>query len=263
MTICSLFKYTKKPSFLTANSLAQVGEFSLIIAAQGLLLGHVSQEFVSLVVIVTLASFIATPYYIQYSEQLYRLMKKPLKVFDVFTTKGLEYLPNDETKTTVVLCGYNRIGYSVVKGLKDLKKKLLVVDFNPEIIDKLIKREVHCIYGDVTDDEIRAKMDLPHIKMLISTIPRVEDSLLLIHAVREVNKKTKIIVTASDMKSCLRLYEAGADYVVMPHFLGGTHISNVLNKMKKEKKTLDKEKEKHIQELEERKDLGHEHPKHH
>src|SRR3989338_3431589 len=47
MTICSLFKYTKKPSFLTANALSQVGEFSLIVAAQGLALGHISQNLFS------------------------------------------------------------------------------------------------------------------------------------------------------------------------------------------------------------------------
>ena len=48
MTICSMFKYTKRPSFLTANSLAQVGEFSLILAAQGFALKHISQDLFSL-----------------------------------------------------------------------------------------------------------------------------------------------------------------------------------------------------------------------
>jgi len=42
-----LFKYTKKPSFLTSNALAQTSEFSLIIAAQGLILGHISQDLFS------------------------------------------------------------------------------------------------------------------------------------------------------------------------------------------------------------------------
>ena len=58
MTICTFFKYTKKPSFLTANALAQAGEFSLILASQGLILGHISQDLLSITVFVTLISIV-------------------------------------------------------------------------------------------------------------------------------------------------------------------------------------------------------------
>ncbi|HIJ11719.1 TPA: hypothetical protein HA278_06685, partial [Candidatus Woesearchaeota archaeon] len=130
MTVCSLFKYTKKPSFLAANSLAQVGEFSLILLAQGLVLGHVSQELFSLTVIVTIISIVITSYTIEYDEQIYKFLQKPLKLFDIFTTEGLEYLPR-KTKPSIILCGHNRIGYSILRDLHEVKKKVLVVDYNP------------------------------------------------------------------------------------------------------------------------------------
>lgn len=260
MTICSLFKYTKKPAFLTATSLAQVSELSVIIVAQGLILGHLSQELFSLAVLITLITITVSTYYIKYDEELYHLFRRPLQLFDRFTTKGLEYLPEKTLAPTIILCGYNRIGYSVLKGLHDLKKRLLVIDYNPEIIDQLMKRDIHCLYGDATDDEIMEKMNLPHIKMLISTVPRTEDNLLLIRAVRRVNQQAKIIVTTADIDTCLKLYEAGADYVIMPHFLGGMHVSNLLTKMRTEKKILHQEKQKHMEELQERKQLGQEHP---
>ena len=261
MTICSLLKYTKKPSFMTANALAQVGEFSLMLAAQGLVLGHISQELFSLTVILTLSSITLTSYYIEYNGFLFKLLKKPLKVFDIFTTEGLEFLPT-ETKPKIVLCGHNRIGYSILRDLTQIKKKVLVVDYNPEIITKVVKEGYHSIYGEVTDEEIIEHMNLPNISMLISTVPEKRDNIFLIRKTRERNSKAKIIVTANDIEEALDLYDQGADYVVLPHFLGGEHVSHLITKVRKRKVNLREEKKHHIFHLKKRKEHGHKHPVH-
>ena len=260
MTICSLFKYTKKPSFFTANGLAQVGEFSLIIAAEGLLLGHLSQELFSLTVIITLVSITLTSYSIQHRHFLYKVLAKPLSIFDKFTTEGLEYLPN-EVKPRIILCGHNRIGYSILQNLGKAKKKILVVDYNPEIIAKLVKKGFHCIYGEVADDEVIDRMNLGKVTMLISTVPEIRDNIILIRKVRAVNRKAKIIVTASEIDEALRLYKEGADYVILPHFLGGEHVANLIDKVRIKKVNLHNKRQAHIKHLEDRKDVGHEHPK--
>jgi Kef-type K+ transport system membrane component KefB len=267
MFICSLFKYTKKPSFLSANALAQVGEFSLILAALGLSLGHISNDLFSIVVAVTIVSIVITPYYIEHNQWFYRILSKPLGFFDYFTTEGLEYLPT-KVQPKIVLCGHNRIGYSILKKLngkndkrsKNNKKQILVVDFNPEIIHLMVTQGYHCIYGDATDDEIIDRMNLSKIKTLISTIPTYKDNLLLIRKTKAVNKKVKIIVTAMDIDVALKLYEHGADYVIMPHFLGGEHVSHLIMKVDEKKVDLTKKKKHHIKELKERLNVGHEHP---
>jgi len=260
MTVCSLFKYTKRPSFLTAISLAQIGEFSLILAAQGLLLGHLSNDFFSMAVIITIISITFTSYSIQWDQQIYALLKFPLKIFDIFTIEGLEYLPT-ETNPKIILCGHNRIGYSILKNLEKQKKQLLVIDYNPEVINRLIKQGVHCIYGEVTDDEIIARMNLPHISMLISTVPNLNENLYLIKSVRSVNKRAKILVTSQEIENALKLYGAGADYVIMPHFLGGEHASNLIVNIRKKKIKIKEEKLKHIKHLHERREVGHNYPK--
>ncbi len=260
MIICSLFKYTKKPSFLSAISMSNIGEFSLIIATHGLLLGHLSQELFSLIVIVTLTSITLTSYLVKFDDRLYRLLEKPLKIFDKFTTEGLEYMPT-EVKPNVVLCGHNRIGYSILRNLHRIKKKILIIDFNPEIISKLVKQGYHCIYGEVTDDEIIERMNLKKINMLVSTVPEINDNVYLIKKVRKHNKKAKIIVTASEINEALKLYKQGADYVILPHFLGGEHVAELISNFRTKKVKLRFEKEAHIKHLKERKGIGHEHPK--
>ncbi len=260
MTICSLFKYTKKPAFLTANSLAQIGEFSLILAAQGLVLGHITQELFSLVVITALISITLTSYFIQYDKWFYKLFERPLKIFEVFHAEGLEYLPS-EVRPKIILCGYNRIGYSILESLRRRKKEVLIVDFNPEVIDKLVRGGYHCIYGDATDDEITERMNLKNILMLISTVPEVNDNIHLIKKVRSANKKAKVIVTAPDIDEALKLYDQGAHYVILPHFLGGEHVSHLLDRFQRRKIDLHEERKKHVSHLYERKRMGHSHPK--
>jgi len=260
MLIYSLFKYTKRPAFLSAVTLSQIGEFSLIIAAQGLLLGHINRDIFSLIVIVVLISIILSSYLTKYDNWLYKVLDKPLKIFEIFTTKGMEYAPT-EIKPSIILCGHNRIGYSILNSLKKQKKSVLIIDYNPEMIDMLAKNGFHCIYGDVVDEEIIEKMNLEEIKMLISTVPETKDNLHLIHRVKRVNSSARVIVTASEIDEALKLYKAGADYVIMPHFLGGEHAAKLILEAKDNKKNLFQEKKCHIAHLNERKIMGHEHPK--
>ncbi len=261
MLICSLFKFTKKPAFLTANSLAQVGEFALIIAAQGLVLGHISQDLFSLAVLLALISITVTSYTIKYDYRLYKLLEKPLHIFDIFNTQGMGYL-SSRVKPTIVLCGHNRIGYSILRDLKSVKEKVLVIDFNPEIIAHLVKEGYNCLYGDVTDDEIMERMNLKGLSLMISTVPDIHDNLLLIHQLKAVNKTAKMMVTGSTIEEALELYNKGADYVIMPHFLGGEQVSDLVTQFRNHKLKLHEEKEKHLLHLRERKTIGHEHPLH-
>ncbi len=260
MLVCTLFKYTKKPSFLTANSLAQIGEFSLILGAQGLMLGHITQDIFSFTVVVTLVSITLTSYYIEYSGWFFRLFRKPLKIFDSFTTEGLEYLPT-QRPPKIVLCGYNRIGYNILHKLHKERSNLLVVDYNPEVIAEMVDHGYHCIYGDVSDEEILDRMNLSNITILISTIPTRRDNLLLLRKVRSVNRKVKIFIAANTIDEALSYYEHGADYVVLPHFLGGEHVANMVANFQVKKLKLHVKKKDHIKHLKHWKKLGHEHPK--
>jgi len=224
------------------------------LGAQGLALGHISSNLFSTIIIVTLISITFTSYFIKYEHWFYRVFQVPLKIFDFFTTEDLEYLPN-EVKPRIILCGYNRIGYSILRSLQHVKNKTLVVDYNPEIIAQLVKEGYHCLYGDVTDEQIIERMNLPQVQMLISTVPELTDNQLLIKKVQNANKRAKIIVTAADIDDALKLYHQGADYVILPHFLGGEHVSQLINEVHDGKRTLHEEKKKHIFHLHERRML--------
>ncbi len=264
MFLCSFFGYSKGTSFSTAISLGQISEFSLILAALGLSYGYLSQSIFSMVVLLAVITISMTTYFINYSELMYRTFAPFIGIFGRFSSSfnTLEYLPL-KMKNYVVLCGYNRIGYSIIKSLKKMKKNFIVVDFNPEIIKKLIAEKMPCMYGDVGDVEMLERINLKEATMVISTVPDTNDNLLLIREAKKSGKKVIVFATANQIDEALELYNAGADYVILPHFLGGEHVSLILESFGKDLKKIISNKISHIEELKKRHSLGHEHPHHH
>ncbi|MBS3131671.1 cation:proton antiporter [Candidatus Woesearchaeota archaeon] len=260
--ICSFFGYKIRTSFETSISLAQISEFSLIIVAQGLLMGHVSQEIFSITVLLAIVTIALTSYYMKFEESIYSRLKKYIGIFDRINkekTYSLEYQASMKYK--YVLVGYNRIGYSVVNMFRRARKKFLVIDFNPETIRMLINEKVPCLYGDIGDTEIIERLDFKGIRVIVSTIPTVKDSLLLIRKAKESNKKIVLILTASQIDEALKYYDAGADYVLIPHLIGGDHVSLMIENMGSIKQILE-HRLRHIEELKKRHSLHMSHPAH-
>ena len=161
-----------------------------------------------------------------------------------------------------MLFGYDRVGYDILESFKKIKKKFLVIDYNPEIITKLAKEGFDCKYGDADDSELLNELNFSKTKMVISTIHNLDTNLLLINKIREFNKKTIITVVSHQIDEAMKLYDAGATYVLMPHFLGGHHVSTMIEEHGLNLNKFLKEKIAHIEHLRKRKEIGHEHPRH-
>jgi len=260
MFTTSFFGYKKRTSFLSAISLAQISEFSLIIVTQGLLLGHISQEIFSLSVLLAIITITLTTYFVKYENSIYYRFSNFLSVFDRLSdNKSVEIVPK-KINNEVILCGYNRVGFNIVKTLNQIKKSMLIVDFNPEVVKHLVAQKIPAIYGDIGDVEVLDRLNFKKVKMLISTIPTKNDNLLLIRTARKENKKITIFVTANQINEALDLYDAGADYVVLPHFLGGERVSLLIREYGESMNKVIVRKFKHIKELKERRVLGHGYP---
>jgi len=260
MVLMGLLGYTKRNSFLAGLTVAQISEFSLILIALGVSVGHLTNEILSFVTIIGLITIAGSTYMIIYASKIYPYLSKYLGIFERKGKKVDEHRYHKDEIYDIVLFGYNRIGYSIVKTVQKMKKSLLIVDFNPDVIKRLIARKVPCIYGDVADSEILGRLGLDKAEMVISTVPEEQDNLLLIKKTKDVNKKALIFVTANQVDEALTLYDAGADYVILPHLLGGDHVSILLEDFTGDINKILETKLKHIDELQRRRKLGREHP---
>ncbi len=257
MTLLAFFGYTKRTNFLTGTTLAQISEFSLIVLALGVTMGHIGDNILSILILTGVITMTLSTYMIIFSNKFYSVMEKFIFMFERKRTKKLR---REKIKYSAILFGYNRIGFGILKSLKMIKKKYLVVDFNPDTIETLTKFRIPCLYGDAFDSEFLEELELDKIELAVSTIPDFETNLLLIEEIRNVNPDAIVIVRAHQINEALDLYKKGASYVLTPHFLGGEYVSKMIKELKLKDEKYADEREKHIKDLNEILKNGHEHP---
>lgn len=249
--------YSKNTGFMAGLTVAQISEFSLILIALGVKTGQLSNEILSLVTIVGLITIAGSTYMMIYAEKIYPFVSKYLSVFE---KKKIKEIPSVNKNYEYILFGENRIGFSIMKSFIKMKKEYLIVDFNPVRVKKLLAKGINCIYGDISNAEFLEGLKIHKTKLIVSTIPEREVNLALLNMVREKNKDAILIVTARQISDAFDLYKAGADYVILPHFLGGEYIAGIIESAKTNKKFYQREKEKQVKELKERLGEGQEHP---
>jgi len=262
MILMGIFGHTKRNGFLSGLTVAQISEFSLILVALGVSVGHLTNETLSIVTAVGLITFAGSTYMIMYSGKIYPALSKYLSVFE---RKGKKVDKRDfcgKDAKDIILIGYNRIGFDVLEALKKLKKDFLVLDYDPEVISELSRKGYKCQYGDANDYDLLNEICFSSAKMVISTIPVFETNLLLIKKIKEENRNAIIAVVSHQIDEAIRLYGEGATYVLMPHFLGGKHFSKMIEKNRMSIGHFLKEKKAHLEHLKRRKIAGHEHPVH-
>jgi Kef-type K+ transport system membrane component KefB len=257
MTLMAIFGYTKRTNFLVGTTLAQISEFSIIILTLGLSKGHIGPEVVHTIALTLIITIVLSTYLIMHSKEFYKFFFGFISFFERKKVKKEKVVRKNYD---AILFGYNRIGFNILRSLKKIKKKYLVVDFNPDTISALSKARIPCLYGDVFDNDLLKDLPLDKVKIVVSTIPDFDTNFLLIESVRLVNPNAIVIVRAHQIQDALDLYKKGANYVLTPHFLGGEYVSKMIRHVKTSKEGYKDEKKNHIRILERMMGKGHEHP---
>lgn len=247
MATLGLMRYTKLTSFKTASSLAQVSEFSLVMIILAVNQGIIRSELVSIITLVALITITFSSYFIIYADKLYRLLESHLSVFERHAVKAdLEH----KTKYQLILFGYKKGGASFLKTFKSLGKPYIVVDYDPEVIDVLEHHEHSFLYGDATDPEFLEELGIEHAKLIVSTMSDYQSNIALVRHVEKVNSKILFICNADTAHHASELYNEGADYVMLPHFIGTERIGAFIKKSGLKKSEFKKYRTKHLSYLE-------------
>jgi Kef-type K+ transport system membrane component KefB len=258
MFIMKFSKYAKRINFLVGSTLAQISEFSLILIGLGVAAGQVPTEILNTIILTMVITILFSSYMIIYSSKLYLWLTPVLKIFGEDIGNKQKHMKRE---FDTILFGYNRIGFSILNCLKGMKRKYLVVDFNPDTINSLRKFEIPSIYGDVYDSDFLEELPLSSLSLAVSTIPDVETNKLLIEKIKKANTKTTVILRAHTIEDALELYNCGANYVLTPHFLGGEYVAKMIEHSKSFDDDYSMEKEKHIEMLKGMLEKGVQHPR--
>ena len=247
MILMGLLGYKKRTSFKAGLVVAQISEFSLIIAALGFSLGHLNEIALSLITLVGVITIAVSTYMVVYGDKLYNLFSPYLGIFEKKKTKEDELSKyNKHGIYDIILFGGHRIGRVLVENFKDDKDKLLVVDYNPDIIDILSKKKVPCVYGDVGNKDLLDELRFNKSKFVISTAQNRDDDLFILDYVKKINPKIKVILTTVHLHEAFEFYKKGCDYVLLPYMLSGESLSHMLKGVIKDKDSIEKLKKEHL-----------------
>jgi len=250
--------YSKKTGFMAGLTVAQISEFSLILIALGVKIGHLTQEILSFVTMIGLLTIAGSTYLIIYSDAIFKKIRKSLTIFERKRVREKE-IPKKNYH--YILLGYNRIGFSVVKSFSKITRNFLIVDYNPEVVKELQKRGFDAIYGDVDDSEFLEGLRMDKASLIVSTIPEKETNQLILDILGRKKGGPIVLLTGRQIEDAIELYGAGADYVILPHFLGGEYTAKLIREAKSDHRIYQKEKQKELRILRERLEKGQKHPR--
>jgi len=229
MVIMGALRYDKRTSFFTGLAVANISEFSLIVAAMGLSLGHLNQEIVSMITVIAVLTMTISSYMMIYNNQIYNRIKGLLKIFEFRKIKTKLVNIQTSLQNHIILLGCGQMGEQILDQIKKFKENYVVVDHDNTVIKGLIKKGVSCIFGDVEDVELLNELDLENAEIIISTLPSPEDNLFLIKYIEKIphDQRPIVLVTAESGREGLELFNRGADYVILKHYLGAEHIHQI------------------------------------
>lgn len=232
MVIMGYMGYRKRTGFLAGLTVAQISEFSLILAALGFSLGHINQETVGLITLVGLVTISVSSYMILYSQPLYEKLAPFLTVFE--RQKPYRELAMDQQplakSTDVILFGLGRFGMMMAQTLQKRGFNVLAVDFNPELVEDSVKHGVPTRYGDAGDPEFIASLPLMEATWVISTIRDHHVSLVLFKSLKEAHYPGKVALAGHNQSDSDHFQSLGADLVLIPfHDAAMQAVERILN----------------------------------
>ena len=230
-------RFTRRNSFLAGLTSAQVSEFGFVFLFLAVQSGYIESQILSVFTIIALITIFFSSYLITYNQALWRKASLLLKVFGRDKHHNPRHI---DTRYDVAVLGYHRLGWKICEALAEMEIDFVVVDFDPRAIRKLEDRNIPYFFGDVTEVEFLQELPLMDSKLIISTLPDAEDQITLIEYIRGQNTKTLIIANLSHSQFLDEMYDAGADYIMMPHLLSGEWMGNILKQNNWDRKTFNK-----------------------
>lgn len=234
--------YTSRTSFMAGLTIAQISEFSLILMALGFSLGHIDQEVVTLITLVGIVTIIGSTYFITYSDMLYARMRGFLRMVSAPRSNEKKSVESEKVAEMIIF-GFGRVGLEFVEKAKEKKLSHLVVDFNPEVFLGDRAEGVNHQFGDIEDIEFLDEIKAADARIIVSTIPDLDSNLLLVRYYRGLNSDGILLVTSHSVDDAQKLYAAGATYVILPHYLGAYHATQMIGEYQTNPNTFTDQRE--------------------
>ncbi|MEX0926001.1 MAG: cation:proton antiporter, partial [Dehalococcoidia bacterium] len=218
VAIMGVMGYRKRTGFLAGLTVAQISEFSLILAALGVSLGHIDSETLGLVTLVGIITIGTSTYLILYSHAIYDRVAPLLGIFERSALNRDEISGGVPAsgRTELILFGVGRYGGGILDDLVGRGIEVLAMDFDPEAVASRRLNGGRVIYGDATDPDIHEYLPFSETRWVVSSIPSVQAGHEVAQNLRQAGYRGKVALTAPRPEDTEAVQGAGADLVLTP-----------------------------------------------
>lgn len=231
-----VLKLPTKISVTIAVLLSQIGEFSFVLASEGMKYGLMTKQFFSIFLGVSILTMSLTPFLQKLTPKIVKQFAK-ISYFQV--DDELKSIPEELEEAQpiedhVILVGMGRIGKQMTRACNEFNVPILAVDMNPVVVEQQQALGVPIIYGNASNENVLKELRITSAQCIVISASTYEGTLKTIDTARRLNPDIHIIVRTKYLRNIEEVIDAGADEVVPKEFetsiLMFTRIMDYYNK---------------------------------
>ncbi|MBV8888027.1 MAG: cation:proton antiporter [Chroococcidiopsidaceae cyanobacterium CP_BM_RX_35] len=218
--IVKAFRYPLKTALVAGLGLAQIGEFSFVLASEGQVLGIVSRQVYLLILGTTAVTLVLTPFVLQLIPYLFNWAETVpwLKPYLDSSYLPLSVAADLPMRGHVVVCGYGRLGSNLVRLLKEHELPVVVIDQSESKIQQLREADVPYVYGNASSLRVLETAGVGSARSLAIALGDPMSTRLCLKRALELTPELDAVVCAIQDRDIELLYQLGALQVVQPEF---------------------------------------------
>ena len=206
---------------LAAILLAQMGEFSFVLAGVGLKDHIITEEEYGLILAAALGSILVVPAVLAASP-VFIAFAGAIPGISAYERVKVGVDPaHSEASRHVVICGYGRVGRELGTALTRRGLSFTVIDLNPSIVRDLRAKGIVAYYGDAGSDALLHRAGVQRARTIAIATPDLVAARATIRQAREMNPDIRVVARAPTGDASNSLSLLGADEVVQPEFEAG------------------------------------------
>ena len=222
-------------SMMAGMALAQIGEFSFVLAETGLMCNLINHDVFQAMLAISVVTMIVTPAMIavapKFADQVV-----PALGFIPLVSRDSSAFPVRPPDSTIIcageihaaIIGFGLNGQNVAAVLHATNISYTVLEIDRDMVKTMRKKGEPIYYGDCTDKKALLRAGIDHARAVVLGISDATAIGKSITMIREVNKKAFIIVRARTLDDVASLYKAGGDVVVTEKFETSIQIFSLL-----------------------------------
>ena len=228
--LVSIFRYPLRVAIFAGLGLAQIGEFSFVLASEGQKLGLVSRRVYLLILGTTAVTLMVTPFLLKATPQILTLLEKVAFLKDWMNKLDMpqEISANAKLKDHVVVCGYGRIGQGIVTLLQSKGYPVLVIEDSESKVQILRSQNIPYLYGNCASPLVLERAEIDHARSMLIAISDPIATRLCVQRAVSLSPEIDIVARAEKDADIDTLYQLGAKEVVHPTFEASLELSTHL-----------------------------------